>query len=525
MKKLLLFLGVLTLAFSPASCGKEPEKAGSNYTEVFGNDGQDSPGEQGGNGEGDAQTQDPPHDVVTTGTSALELPYLISNHMVLQQRTSANIWGKANPWTEVTVKPSWTSDSFKSQTGSDGIWVVPVTTPAASFDAWTLQISDSQGGSKSVSDVLVGEVWMTTGQSNMEHPMRGFDSSTLGYQPIENYEEELAGADIPSFRYFKDKYQLSFEPCFNTKSSDWSICTPTNAREYEAVAFFFGRKLGRDLNVPIGIIGCAYGGSRIEAWMSEESLAKFPASDWKDAADLGKTGTDKQVPANIYNGMVLPAITYTVRGILWYQGESNRDNASAYPKLQQEMVRSWRALKGDTEAKIPFYYVQLASNKTSDSNAWAKMQEAQLSGLTLIPNSGIVAAYDRGGATIHYPDKRTPAERLALWAENKDYGISGTDPMGPQFVSMVTEGSSAVVTLSNASGLHLGEGSDKVMYGKIAGTNGVWYDADVTIRGDQLVFSSPSVSAPAHVRFCYADWCVGGNVYNAAGLPVFPFRN
>lgn len=466
-------------------------------------------------------------DPVTGGRSTLKLPYVISSGMVLQQQSDVCIWGKATPGAVVSVLPSWAQKAVSTTVPADGIWQLSVRTPAASFNAVNLKISDSQGGSKTIGDVLIGEVWMTVGQSNMEQCMRGF--GTVGadnYQPILNFEAELQDADIPSFRYFKDKYQLSDSPQFDTKESSWTKSSPTNSLEFQAIAYFFGRKLGRDLNVPVGIIGCAYGGSRIEAWMSKASLNKFPASDWKDAADLGLAAgaTDKQAPAQIYNGMVLPVIKYSVRGILWYQGESNRDNSSAYPALQAEMVRDWRSLKGDSQNTVPFYCVQLASNHTSDENAWAVMQAAQLEGTVLIPNSGIIPAYDCGGPTIHYPDKKTPGERLALLAEDKCYNLQGKNSDAPRFVSKSVSGNRLTVTLSNADGLHLGEGQEKILYGKVAGSDGVFKDAEVEISGSSLIFSSTSVSEPVSVSLCYGAWCVGGTVYNAAGLPVFPFK-
>lgn len=511
MSRSLTFLGCLgtALLLCLGSCTKPEENKGSSWDDLFGREDED-------NGE-----------YVTSGKSTLELPYLMSDGMVLQQNCDANIWGKATPGAKITVTTSWSSEEFFCKVPDDGVWTVPVKTPAATFTPQTVTIHDSQSGGKRISDVLIGEVWLTAGQSNMEQCMRGFGSIANGnYQPIKDFETELKDADIPGFRYFKDKYQLSDTPQFNTKSSEWTPSSPTNSLEFQAIAYFFGRKLSRDLNVPVGIIGCAYGGSRIEAWMSRASLNKFPASDWKDTADLGKKegDTDKQIPAQIYNGMVLPAINYTVKGIMWYQGESNRDNSSAYSALLQEMVKSWRALKNDKDAKIPFYIVQLAAFTSSDELGTARMRDAQMDAFDKIPNSGIVNASDCGSKeTIHYPDKRTPAERLVLWAESKDYGISTVNPMAPRATDLAVNGEKAVVTLSNARGLKLAEGRTSVSFAKIAGADGVFRDASVSIEGETLVFTSPQVKAPVSVRYCYCSWCEG-SVYNADGLPVFPFE-
>lgn len=508
-KTCIVVLAASLTAASLLSCGKEPSPKGSSYGDLF----------------GEGEKEDPADtNYVREGESTLELPYVISDHMVLQQQTEANIFGKATPGTKITVNTSWDKKSYVGKTPEDGIFVVGVKTPKASSDSYSIKVSDSQGGSKLVQDVLVGEVWMTSGQSNMEHRMEGFGTVAAGnYQPILNAAEELKSANIPTFRYFKDSYQLTNEPMWNTKAGAWSVSTPTSAIDFEAIAYFFGRKLSQELNVPIGIIGCAYGGTRIEAWMSKASLKKFDASEYKDEKDLGQGDLYKQNPAVIYNGMVMPVIRYTIKGWLWYQGESNRDNYQAYPRLQQEMVRSWRELKGDNDAKIPFYFVQLAGFDSSDGIAAAKMRDAQLKAYDLIPNSGIICACDCSGPTIHYPDKRTPAERLALWAESKVYGLSSVNPMAPRYESMTVEGSKVTVTLSNAEGLHLKEGVTEVLQGQIASYDTVYKPAEVTVEGNKMVFESSEVAVPVYVRYCYCA-LTNGTVYNAAGLPVFPFQ-
>lgn len=510
MRKMnIITLAAALMVAALCSCGKETQPKGSSYDDIFGKGGKDDPADT---------------NYVREGTSVLELPYVMSDHMVLQQQTEANIFGKATPGTKITVHTSWDKKDYVGKTPEDGIWVVPVKTPKASFEAYSIGVKDSQGGSKLISDVLVGEVWMTSGQSNMEHRMEGFGTVAAGnYQPILNADEELKSADIPSFRYFKDSYQLTNEPMFNTKPGSWSISNPKNAIDFEAIAYFFGRKLSGELNVPIGIIGCAYGGTRIEAWMSKASLKKFDASEYKDEKDLGQGDLYKQNPAVIYNGMVMPVIRYTIKGWLWYQGESNRDNYQAYPRLQEEMVRSWRELKGDTEARIPFYFVQLAGFDSSDPISAAKMRDAQLKAYDLIPNSGIICACDCSGPTVHYPDKRTPAERLALWAESKVYGLSSVNPMAPRYESMTVEGSKVTVTLSNAEGLHLKAGCEKVLQAQVASYNTVYKDATVRIEGNKMIFESPDVAVPVYVRYCYCS-LTEGTVYNGAGLPVFPFQ-
>lgn len=508
MKHYLLILAGLMICLS-GSCTKPQTNGGSIYDEIFGGNKEDK------------------GDYVTTGKSTLALPYAISDHMVLQQDCDANIWGTATPDAKVMVQASWSEEEYSTRVGKDGKWIVAVKTPKASFTPYTITVRDSQGGGKKIEDVLVGEVWFSAGQSNMQHAMRGFGSVANGnYQPIENYQQELESAGISSFRYFRVKYQLSDTPKIDTKEAEWWVSDPTTALEFQAVAYFFGRKLSQDLGVPIGIIGCAYGGSRIEAWMSRKSLEdNFTANEWKDTADLGKKegDTDKQIPAQIYNGMVLPMVNYTIRGWLWYQGESNRDNHFAYDRILAVMVDSWRNLWGDTKAEKPFYLVQLAAFTSMDPLGAPRVRDAQLRAIDLIPNCGIVNACDCGStATVHYPGKKPVGERLALWAESKDYGISKINPMAPVAESVSFSGGKATVTLSNAGGLHLGNGRDKVLNAEVAGSDGVFQPAEVSIEGESLVFSSSKVSDPKKVRYCYSSWCEG-TLYNGDGLPVFPF--
>ena len=460
---------------------------------------------------------------VTEGTSALALPYIMGNHMVLQQNADVNIFGTANRGVKVTVEPGWSDRKFETIVPDSGHWIVKIPTPAASFTSHDITVRDSQKGIKKIYNVLVGEVWMTAGQSNMEHPMRGFGSTATGnYQPVLDAESEIRDTDIPSFRYFKDKYQLSQVPMDNTKESAWELCKPSASPEFEAMAFFFGKALSETLNVPVGIIGCAYGGTRIESWMPVEVLASFSASDYQDAADLGDPG-HKSAPGNIYNGMVLPVMDYTIRGWLWYQGESNRDNAHAYARLQEEMVACWRAAKGDKDAKLPFYFMQIAPFKSSDDISGAELRAAQMEAFHMIPNSGISSAGDVGDySTIHYPNKKVPASRLVLWPLYNEYGRKDINPMGPVLRSAVRSGSVIKVTLDNAEGLHIDGASTD--FAQVAGSDGKLVKAEVKLADDgTLEFSAPSVSAPVEVRYCYSTWHVS-NIYNGAGLPVFPFK-
>ena len=454
--------------------------------------------------------------------SRLELPHILNDGMVVQRNSTANFWGKANSGAEITVEASWYDRPVVVTANDQGEWLAGVPTGEAISDPQTVKISDSDGGVWTIENVLVGEVWICAGQSNMEMPMRGFGSVENGnYQPVENYLGELASANIPTFRYYKVKYQIAYEPAFDTKETEWWVSTPTNAREYSAIAYFFGRKLSQELNVPIGIIGSSYGGTRIEAWMSPEALSKFSPDEYKDATEIDPS-YEKQFPSVLYYGMVMPVKNYTIRGWLWYQGESNRDNAFSYARLMKEMVAGWRADRGDEIGTIPFYYIQLAPFVSSQGISAAKLREAQMDASSLIPASGIVCAADGGSReTIHSPYKKAPAERLVRWALNKVYGRSDVSPYSPSYKNMEISGDKIIVSFDHAEGLYA---DGEIEYLEIAGADKVFHEAKGTIVGDRLEVSSASVSNPVAVRYCFDSWHKG-RIFNAEGLPLHPFRS
>ncbi len=446
--------------------------------------------------------------------SELALPAIMSDNMVLQQNSRANIWGKAIPGSQITIQTTWTEETFTGITDNDGIWVVPVATPAATTEPQSITITDSQRAEEKIENILIGEVWLCSGQSNMEMPMRGFGVGTDNYQPVLNSEEELSTADFPAFRYFKVPYSdleaAAVEPQFDIRNGNgsWSVSTPSNAREFCAIGFFFGRKMHQELNVPVGIIGCSYGGTPIVSWMKNSGEA---------------VSADKSSPGVCYNGMIWPVHHYTVKGFLWYQGESDRDNPN-YASDMQEMVSTWRKDWGDTENKLPFYYAQIAPYGYSDNLSAAVMMETQFNAMADIPNSGVVSTSDVGDRKYqHYPNKKVPAERFWLWAAKNIYGVSSTDPQGPTFEKMEISDGKAVITFSHASSLSCEHSN--IPYVQIAGSDKQFYSA-VAVLGpekNQITVSSTQVTEPVAVRYCFTSWHEG-SLYNEAGLPAYPFR-
>lgn len=459
-----------------------------------------------------------------TVESALALPYIMSDGMILQQESEVAIYGTDDRGVKVAVSPSWSDRSFETITGSDGRWIVKIKTPKGSNKSYTIKITDSNKGEKIIRDVLVGEVWLCSGQSNMEHPMKGFSAS----EPVQDSEKELSDSDYPQFRYFKVPRDVSRVPRYDTGESSWKSSSRDNAKDFEAIAFFFGRRIHKALGVPVGIIGCAYGGSRIEGWMPPESFTKLAKNEYMDSDKLSEGENSASAPSNCWNAMLLPVMDYGFRGFLWFQGESNCNYYWSYSHLLQVMVSDWRARKGDSSARIPFYFAQLApwvNNRPITNSGSELLRNAQMTASKAIPNCGIIGLSDAGSEnTIHFPNKMIPAERFALWALYNEYGDKKVNPMGPAFSSMRSEGGKLLVSISDASGLHVVDGVDNVPYAEISGDGKNFVPANVRIlSGGILEFSSSEVASPTAARYCYSGWHVG-TIFNSAGLPLFPFR-
>lgn len=459
--------------------------------------------------------------------SQLKMPVFLSDGMVVQQNASATYWGTTNPHATLQAKASWHDEPITAVANDWGQWKLQIPTPAASKTPHQVVITDSHNGTKIIRDILIGEVWFFAGQSNMEMPMRGFGSVANGnYQPVTNAEEEIATTKTLShLRYFKVKYQASNTPQSDVKQNTWwRASIPTEAREFSAIAFFCGRSIVTKLDIPVGIICAPYGGTRIEAWMPIERLRKFDPDDYKEASELSEDAAKKSAPGLLYNGMVYPLNPYTIRGFAWYQGESNRDTAHSYARLQEAMVEEWRKAKGDNSTALPFYYVQISGIDAKLDTYGAPLIEAQWDAQRLIPNSDLITTSDVGDSNfIHYPNKRTPGERLANLILYRTYGCKDINPYGPKVASIRYSGNKAIVSFYNGQGLHATQ--TPIPFVQVAGSNMVFYSATATINdAGELEASSPSVSAPKAIRYCYTRWHLS-TLFNEAGVPLAPFRS
>ena len=452
----------------------------------------------------------------------LDFPYVISDGMVLQQKSSVNIFGTHDPGVKIQVSTSWSNDVYDCVTDDSGHWIVAVKTGDASNDPQKITVMDNLGGRKEISDVLIGEVWLCGGQSNMEHPMKGFGFGTDNAEPVAGYSSLIEDSEYPSLRYFRVPKNISKVPLHNSLEAVWRKATRKDTPNWSAIGFLFGRELHRKLGIPVGIICNAYGGTRIEGWMPESLVETLNSSTILGPDKLTGGEDSPSAPSNSYNAMMHPVIGYGFRGMLWMQGESNCDGlAWAYAGHFRDLVKEWRDI---AEREFPIYYVQLAPWKSSWEDS-PTVRYCQFRGWeALIPNCGIVGAADAGSEkTIHFAQKELVAHRLFLWAMSREYGDMSVNPMGPHYASHKADGNKLIVTLNNSEGLHYAEGITNAPYAEIAGDDGKWNEAQVEIREDgSLVFSSPEVPSPKNARYCYSNWHKG-TIYNGANLPLFPF--
>lgn len=439
----------------------------------------------------------------------IELPAVIGDNMVLQQQSQVLLWGNAKKNASLTITTSWNNKTYTIKTSADGSFKTRVQTPVA---GGPYKITFNDGEKKVLENILIGEVWLCSGQSNMEMPVRGF-----GNQPVLNSNDILLDADKPGVRLFRIEKDMSKTP-LTKLDSKWEESNAANVKEFSAVGYQFARMLQEKLNVPVGVILSAYGGTDIEAWMTTSSLEPF--TDFKRPADTAKIGkNDQQV---LFNAMINPIIGYTIKGTLWYQGENNRKNPFTYDKKMEAMVATWRKLWD--AGNWPFYYVQIAPFNYADSKDLVPvLQEKQFAAMTLIPNSGMVSSIDVGSAkTIHPSDKTTIAKRLLYWALANDYGKKGIAFKGPAYKSMQVSKDTVTITFDNAPLGYTAFGKELTSF-EVAGADKVFYPAKANVTGKGIVLLSEQVKTPVAVRYGFKDFGPGC-LYNTEGLPAYPFR-
>ena len=456
----------------------------------------------------------------------LKFSPLLGDNMVLQQNASVRIWGTADKGARVAVTASWTDRTVEVKADSKGRWEAFVDTPAATFEPQTVQAAS---GSETVraGNVLIGEVWFCSGQSNMEMTLGGGMGT-----PVEGALDEIAMArQYKGVRYLAVRKARALEPAEDAEGT-WEECNPATVSRFSAVGYFFATRLSRALDVPVGIINASWGGSVIEAWMSRELLKDCPDVDLANASD--PSVNDMYKPMIMYNAMFRPASRYTINGIIWYQGESNISIACyEYADRLTAMAELWR--KDIGRGDIPFLIVELPPYDYYDGQYGLQdghgpiVREQQFIASQRIPNAGLIGtndlAYEYERTQVHPSRKREVGERLVYMALNKAYGYPSVPALNPCFKAMRVDGGKVIVSFDNARAGFLG--TDEIRGFEIAGKGGGFHPAKAELQmsfreGNCVVLSTPAVPEPVSVRYCYKDFEVG-TLKGANGLPLIPF--
>lgn len=462
--------------------------------------------------------------VAGPAAARVELPAQLGNHAVLRQKTDVNLWGTARPGATVTATPSWSGTPSTVTADSAGRWQLTVATPAASYIPVSITVSDGDGPAAVMDDVLIGEVWFCSGQSNMEMPLRGFWT-----QPIEGAADEIARAHrVKGIRMVTIPKRMAYEK-MDTVSGSWQKPDAVTAPEFSALGWFFAKELNELLDVPVGIIACAYGGSKAEGWLPEEILAGYDDFDYNaERADTAMNNWERT--GVMYNAMMHPLRRYTVSGMLWNQGESNVGRHATYAVHLNDMVENWRRDHGDSGARLPFFQVEIPgwNYGNPDGIDAALLRESQHKAAAMIPNSGIVCAadlvYDYEVKDIHARQKRPLGERMARQVAEKVYGIPGMPWRCPEFAGMEIGGNKATLSFTDAfEGLW--PNSTSLPGFEVAGDDGVFHPATaiVPLQTRVIELTSPDVAEIKHVRYAFRNFSPS-RVFNHLGLPLVPFR-
>ncbi len=451
----------------------------------------------------------------------VSLPAIISDNMVLQQHTDARIWGKADPGEYVSISPSWTNETYTVIAQADGNWSTTVTTPPATLKNQSMSVQ-GHNNRINISNILIGEVWLCTGQSNMLFPVGPHPHNFKWQTGMIDLDEQMKDADYPDIRLFTVGYcESPLEERYDCVGR-WVQCTPETAFDFSAVGFVFGRKLFNELNIPVGLILSAYGDTHAESWMKEDLMKNDPFyQDVYDEFGLDKVETSKKpykVPATLWNGMLNPILGYTIAGNIWYQGEANDMRNSKYQKVFTTLINSWR--KEWKQPDMPFYFVQIAPFHRQS----AGIREAQLKTFKSgIQNIGMAVITDAGDSLdIHPRNKVIPGERLARWALNKQYG-KDIACCGPIYRSAETDGNKMVIQFDYADNGLMTPNKKSLTGFYIAGADRKFYPAKAVIKGNSVIVSSPKVKNPQAVRYGF-DTFFRVNLYNTEGIPASPFR-
>ncbi len=444
---------------------------------------------------------------IATVFADVRLPGVIGNNMVLEQNALVTLWGWSDVAEKIFITTSWNNKTDSTISTRDAKWRIKIQTPSA---GGPYSIIIKGNNTINLTNVMIGEVWVCSGQSNME--FHHF------YQGSKDIEPEFVNPPNNNIHFFlipKTTAQYPQENC----NAEWKVCDSNTMKHFSEVAYFFAKKLNEKLNVPIGLIEASWGGTPAEVWTPEEDIDKDVVLK-ESAHTLQAYNWWPYWPGYTYNGMIAPLTNYNIAGAIWYQGEGNTNAPSTYARLLTTMIKSWR---NAWQKDFPFYYVQIAPFTYSDKNVGAVLKEQQEKVLAL-ENTGMVVTTDITADTtnIHPPDKLDVGYRLANLALAETYHQNITDYKSSLFKSMSVENNKVIIDFYNADdGLTMK--GDHVTQLYIAGKDSIFYPADAKIQNNKLIVSSKNVDAPIAVRYEFSNAAIG-NLFSSAGLPVAPFR-
>lgn len=447
--------------------------------------------------------------VIVFVQAEISLPKFFASDMVLQQQTTVKIWGKADPNKRVKVFTSWNLKRYKTTADNNGDWSIAFNTGKAG-GPYFITISD--GKLLKLNNILLGEVWLCSGQSNMEMPMKGF----MG-QPIEGGNTAIMQSENDQLRLFRVARKADLEEQTDVVGR-WEEALPISVRDFSATAYYFGKILQETLNVPVGLICSSWGGSIIEAWMDEDMLKAFPNAVIPTQSDAIKH--PHKTPTMLYKGMLKPLAGIAVKGVIWYQGESNKDNYDEYPELFRTMTDGWRKAWGQKE--MPFYFCQIAPYKYGGGKNSAFIREAQAK-TAKQPQAAMAVLMDTGEELcIHPAKKREAGERLAYLALQKSYNYQGIVAESPEYKTFEIKDNKVTILFDKAPMGIYAKGRRSQQF-QIAGADKVFYPAEAVVHNNKVVVSSEQVPHPVAVRYAFDDFVVG-DLFGMGDLPVSSFR-
>jgi sialate O-acetylesterase len=455
----------------------------------------------------------------------LQLASLLQSNMVIQQNKPFTLWGKAAPLSKISVSASWKARTLV-RSDKEGKWKAQLSVPQAlPGDFTNHQLHIKSGNEKIVlSNLMIGDVWLCSGQSNMDMSMQPVSPWHHG---VKDNEKEIPKANFSGIRLFKVKKETSSN-LLDSVSGNWRECTPETVADFSGVAFYFGRSLHQKMNIPIGLLQSAYGSASCQAFIKKEVLESDSTLKNRYLLPYYKNPEEKIPvlrPMLIYNAMIHPLLPFSIRGFIWYQGESNAGEIKMYPELNAAMIRNWR--EDFQQGDLPFYFVQMTpynwkKNNPAENN-YAKFREAQELITRQVPNTGIVCTMDVGEPdNIHPVNKKPVGERLAGLALNNFNAASFETYMGPKYHSMETFGDQVIVKFKQSQGLYTNDQSMPRHFW-VAGEDKQFFPAKAFISGSHVIVTSPHVIKPVAVRYAFTNDVVT-NLLNKEGYPMFPFR-